>query len=352
MRADVVNIYLEKQQQIILDCSSRAEQGVPSDDVVKWAKIFITFFRCREKERAKNTGAIFPGPWRWEWCVRVCWRFVFFFSIVNIDVQETVLHVSNVRVQRGATIILDGISWQIKQGEHWAILGANGSGKTSLLSVLSGYLSFTSGEIQVLGKKFGQTDWRELRKKIGLVSSSIRQLMPDSEPALLTVLSGKDAVLDVWGNGSPTDRARARKFLRQVECEYLAARPWLVLSQGERQRVLIGRALMAKPKLLILDEPCAGLDPVARENLLQFLQRLGAQKNSPTLVFVTHHIEEIMPVFSHAMILKSGRVIGKGEKHSILTSALLSHALDAKIKVAGKQGRYTAKIQSNRRFTF
>ncbi len=229
------------------------------------------------------------------------------------------------------------------------MLGANGSGKTSLLSALTGYLSATSGEIELLGKKFGQTDWRELRKRIGLVSSSVRQMMAEAEPALLTVSSGKNAVIDYWGNGTPADRKRARRILKQVECEYLADRPWQVLSQGERQRVLIGRALMAKPRLLILDEPCAGLDPVARENLLQFLQRLGSQRHSPTLVLVTHHIEEIMPVFSHALLLKSGRVIAAGEKNAVLISALLSRAFDAKFHVARNRKRFEAKLNSNSR---
>lgn len=266
--------------------------------------------------------------------------------------RKPVLQISNLHIQRADTAILHDISWRIERGQHWAILGANGSGKTSLLSALAGYLSFTSGEIEVLSEKFGETDWRELRKKIGLVSSSIRQLMSDYEPALLTVLSGKEALIDVWGEGSPKDRARARKILQQVECEYLADRLWQVLSQGERQRVLIGRALMAKPKLLILDEPCAGLDPVARENLLQFLQRLGSRQDSPTLVLVTHHIEEIMPVFSHALVLKTGEVIAGGEKNSVVTSALLSRAFGAKIKVAKKQKRFTAKIASSTRNVF
>jgi iron complex transport system ATP-binding protein len=264
-------------------------------------------------------------------------------------VGKPVLQISNLRIQRGETIILGDVSWRIERGEHWVILGANGSGKTSLLSALAGYLETTSGEIQVLGETFGHTDWRELRKKIGLVSSSIRQLMPEAEPALLTVLSGKDAVIDVWGDGLPKDRARARKILKQVECEYLSDRAWLFLSQGERQRVLIGRALMANPKLLILDEPCAGLDPVARENLLQFLQRLGSLKNSPTLILVTHHIEEIMPVFSHTLVLKSGRVISSGGKNSTVTSPLLSRAFDAQIKVEKKQNRFTARIKTSNR---
>lgn len=259
--------------------------------------------------------------------------------------RKAVLQISNLRIQRGDTTILDNICWRIEHGQHWAILGANGSGKTSLLSALAGYLETTAGEIEVLGETFGQTDWRELRKKIGLVSSSIRQLMPEAEPALLTVLSGKDAVIDVWGDGLPKDRARARKILKQVECEYLAERAWLFLSQGERQRVLIGRALMAKPKLLILDEPCAGLDPVARENLLQFLQRLGSRQDSPTLILVTHHIEEIMPVFSHALLLKAGSVIEYGDKKSVVTTAKLSRAFDAKIKVTEKQRRFAAEIR-------
>jgi iron complex transport system ATP-binding protein len=260
-------------------------------------------------------------------------------------VANTILNVSNLRIQRDRTLILNDLSWEIERGQHWTILGANGSGKTSLLSALSGYLSFTSGEIEVLGEKFGETDWRELRKKIGLVSSSIRQMMAEHEPALLTVLSGKEAMIDVWGEGSRSDRAQARKILQQVECEYLADRLWQVLSQGERQRVLIGRALMARPKLLILDEPCAGLDPVARENLLQFLQRLGSRKNSPTLVLVTHHIEEIMPIFSHALVLKSGNAIARGEKNSVVTSSILSRAFDAKVKVERKRNRFHAVVR-------
>lgn len=257
---------------------------------------------------------------------------------------RTVLQVSHLSIHRGDTVILDDVCWRIERGQHWAMLGANGSGKTSLLSALTGYLNATSGEIELLGQKFGQADWRELRKQIGLVSSSVRQMMAESEPALLTVLSGKNAVIDYWGNGTQADRLRARRILKQVECEYLADRPWQVLSQGERQRVLIGRALMATPRLLILDEPCAGLDPVARENLLQFLQRLGSKRSSPTLVLVTHHIEEIMPVISHALVLKAGRVIASGEKRAVLTSAKLSGAFSARIQVRQLRDRFTATV--------
>ena len=184
--------------------------------------------------------------------------------------KRPVLEISNLRIQRGGTVILDGVNWRVAAGEHWVILGANGSGKTSLLSALTGYLMPTDGDIFLLGKKYGQSDWRDLRKKIGLVSSSMRQMMADDEPALETVASGKYAMIDFWGRLSRAEKARALRLLKQVECEYLAERPWRVLSQGERQRVLIGRALMATPRVLILDEPCAGLDPAARERFLQF----------------------------------------------------------------------------------
>ena len=241
-------------------------------------------------------------------------------------------------------MILDNVSWCVERGQHWAILGANGSGKTSLLSALTGYLMPTAGEIFLLGQNYGQSDWRELRKKIGLVSSSVRQMMADDEPAIETVASGKYAMIDFWGRLSRADKNRALKILRQTECVHLAQRPWRVLSQGERQRVLIGRALMARPRVLILDEPCAGLDPAAREHFLQFLQRLGTRKNSPTLVLVTHHVEEIMPVFSHLLILKSGKVLATGEISAVLKTKLLSTAFAARLRLGKMKNRYSMNV--------
>jgi iron complex transport system ATP-binding protein len=259
---------------------------------------------------------------------------------------KPILEISNLRIERGGVKILDGLSWRVARGQHWVILGANGSGKTSLLSALTGYLMPTGGEIFLLGKIYGQSDWRELRKKIGIVSSSVRQMMADDEPALETVASGKYAMIDFWGRVTRAEKSQALKLLRQVECEYLAERPWRVLSQGERQRVLIGRALMAKPRVLILDEPCAGLDPAAREHFLQFIQRLGARKNSPTLVLVTHHVEEIMPVFSHLLVLKSGKVLAAGEKSAVLNSKNLSQTFGAKVKLKLKSKRYLMAVLS------
>jgi iron complex transport system ATP-binding protein len=263
--------------------------------------------------------------------------------------KEPVLSISGLRVERSGTVILDGLSWRVAPGEHWVILGANGSGKTSLLSALTGYLTPTAGELELLGQRFGQSDWRELRKHVGIVSSSIRQRIPEHEPALTTVVSGKDAMIDFWGRVSKSDRKAALEILDQTECAYLADRPWRVLSQGERQRVLIARALMAKPRLLILDEPCAGLDPVARERFLNFVENLGRRKNSPALILVTHHVEEIMPVFSHVLLLKNGTALDCGEKKKALSSRNLEATFEARMRLSVKNERYALRIMKKPR---
>jgi iron complex transport system ATP-binding protein len=199
--------------------------------------------------------------------------------------------------------------------------------------------------VEVLGQRYGHSDWRELRLRIGLVSSAIRQQIPPDEPALETVVSGRYAMIDFWGKMTTGDRRRARHMLRQTECLELAERPWLFLSQGERQRVLIARSLMGKPALLILDEPCAGLDPAAREHFLQFLQRLGRGPRAPTLVLVTHHVEEIVPAFSHVLILKKARVMAQGLKKKHLTSVALSEAFAEIATLRQQRGRYTLQLR-------
>lgn len=263
--------------------------------------------------------------------------------------KPPILEVSNLTVRRGDTVILDRVSWRVGPGEHWVILGANGSGKTTLLNALAGYEFATDGEVTVLGERFGESDWRELRKHIGLVSSSVRQRMADEEPALESVVSGKYAMIDFRGRITPSDRVRATRILRQTGCAHLAERPWRVLSQGERQRVLIGRALMAAPRVLILDEPCAGLDPVAREHFLQFLDRLARRKTAPALVLVTHHVEEILPAFSRVLILKKGRVLAAGAKAEMLTSRNLSRAFGAAVRLRAAPGRPALAIVASAR---
>jgi iron complex transport system ATP-binding protein len=258
--------------------------------------------------------------------------------------MQPILEVSNLTILRDDVQILSEVSWRVERGEHWVILGPNGSGKTSLLSSLTGYLTPTRGDISVLNRRFGHSDWRELRQQIGLVSSSIRQLMAESEPALYTVASGRYAVIDFWGTPSKSDQAAARHLLEEVDCAQLADRPWQVLSQGERQRVLIARALMAKPKILILDEPCAGLDPVAREHFLQFIEQLGRRPSAPTLVFVTHHVEEITPLFTHALLLRGGKVAGSGPIEQELHSKSLSLIFGAPTRLRRRMGRYSLTV--------
>jgi iron complex transport system ATP-binding protein len=259
-----------------------------------------------------------------------------------------ILEVNDLRVTRGDTTILDQVSWRVERGEHWAILGANGSGKTSLLKALTGYLSPSSGDVSLLGRRYGSCDWRDLRLKIGVVMSAFATSIPPAEIALDTVVSGKFAQLDLWHPVAPADRTAALRLLRANQLGSLARREWLYLSQGERQRVLIARALMAHPQLLILDEPCAGLDPVARENFLRFIEqlaertraRVNGSKRSPALVLVTHHVEEITPAFTHALLLRGGRVYAAGPRHQVLTTENLSATFGAPLHLVRAGERY------------
>lgn len=251
-----------------------------------------------------------------------------------------VLDIRGLVVHRDETVILDRLDWRVQRGEHWVILGANGSGKTSLLSALTGYLTPSAGEMELLGETYGNSDWRELRKRVGIVSSAVRQKVPDWDSAELVVIGGKYAMLDYWGKVKAADRIEAARAMRAAECGRIAQRDWRVLSQGERQRVLIARALIAQPRVLILDEPCAGLDPVAREHFLAFLQRLAVRKNAPTLLFVTHHVEEIVPAFTHALLLRNGRLFASGEITRVLTSANLSRTFGSPLRIRRRAGRY------------
>lgn len=258
--------------------------------------------------------------------------------------STAVLDIQSLSIQRDGTAILRDVSWRVMPGEHWVILGPNGCGKTSLLAALTGYFMPTSGDIDLLGERYGESDWRKLRLQVGIVSSSIRQMMADTEPALETVASGKHAMIDFWGRPSPTDRRRALELLDQVECLHLEKRPWAVLSQGERQRVLIARALMPRPRLLILDEPCAGLDPVARELFLGFVERLAATPDGPSLVLVTHHVEEIVPCFRHVLLLREGAVVAAGPMATTLRTRLLSETFGAPVRLLRRKGRHALSI--------
>ncbi|KXU35583.1 ABC transporter [Cephaloticoccus primus] len=249
------------------------------------------------------------------------------------------LNVTDLHIRRGHTVILKQIDWRVNRGENWVILGANGSGKTSLLRALTGYFPPTRGEIELLGGQYGSCDWRALREHIGIVTSSFTSLIAVAEPALDTVISGKFAQLDLWKKVTAAEKAAARKLLDLVDGGYLAEREWQYLSQGERQRVLIARALMARPRLLILDEPCAGLDPVARVEFLKLVDRLARSPRAPALVLVTHHVEEITPAFTHALLLRKGEVVAAGLRAKTLTSQKLSQVFAADVRLSrGAQG--------------
>ena len=258
-----------------------------------------------------------------------------------------VVRLSSVSVRRDPVEVLKGVDWQIAPGENWVLLGANGSGKTSLLNVLMAYSPATQGSVEILGKCYGRYDWRELRKRVGLVGPSISAYMPAAEPAERVVESGSEAMIGSFSERNAKTRERARELLERIECSNLVGRPWRVLSQGERQRLMIGRALIAEPTLLILDEPCAGLDPAAREGFVAFLERLATQPDAPTLVLVTHHVEEISAAFSHALVLKGGRVLAQGSISEVLTHSVLSSAFGRPVAVQRDGSRYSLSFTSD-----
>jgi iron complex transport system ATP-binding protein len=266
----------------------------------------------------------------------------------NLREMEEILEVSRLRVARGRTEILRGVDWRMRRGEHWVILGPNGCGKTSLLQAVTGYLSPSDGQVALLGQVYGESDWRDLRLKVGIVTGALQASIPAAETALETIVSGRYAQLDLWARPTRADAARARRLLRFVGASRLARREWAFLSQGERQRILIARALMARPRLLILDEPCAGLDPVSREEFLWFVESLASRRAGPSLVLVTHHPEEIMPAFTHALLLREGRVFASGPMARVVTTRGLSGAFGARIRVRKVRGRFLALAAHHR----
>ncbi len=259
-------------------------------------------------------------------------------------VTHPVLSVESLRFERGSRLILDDINWQVRAGEHWVILGPNGCGKTSLINLITGYDMATSGEIDVGDARFGEADWREVRKHIGLVASTLTFYLEPGELVIDAVVSGREAMINLIGDVKPALVREARALLKRFGCAHLVDSRWGVLSQGERQKILICRALMAKFQVLILDEPCAGLDPVAREHFLTWLQNFAAQRGAPSLVLVTHHVEEILPCFNRVLLMKDGKTLASGEKGKVLTSALLSQAYGAKLKLSCSKDRYRLKL--------
>ncbi len=239
--------------------------------------------------------------------------------------------------------ILDHVSWTVQPKEHWAILGANGAGKTSLLKVVCGDLwPNRGGEVYRNGDAL--LDLGVLRRSIGWVTSTILRDIPRREMVLDTVVSGKYAQLGFWSRAQAEpgagDLAAAGGLLSELGCGHLGMRTFGTLSQGEQQKVLICRALMAAPYLLILDEPCAGMDPGARETFLSALLSLGKKKNVPAFIYVTHHPEEILPIFTRTLILKHGKVMKDGMTEEILTSRTIEQLYGVSLSLIRKNDRY------------
>ncbi|EBH4259577.1 ABC transporter ATP-binding protein [Listeria monocytogenes] len=229
----------------------------------------------------------------------------------------------NVYLKRDNKTILSDINWVVNEKENWAILGLNGSGKTTLLQLLNGYLWPSSGRLQVLGHIFGQTSLPELRKSIGWVSNALDHQLKDYELSEQIVLSGKFASIGIYAKVTADELALAKKWLIDCGGISLIGKPYKILSQGERQIVLIARALMASPKLLILDEPCNGLDLFAKERLLEKIKKIAELPGSPTMLFVTHHTEEILPCFDNIILLRDGEITHHGKTENLLTEEIL-----------------------------
>lgn len=236
----------------------------------------------------------------------------------------TILSFEHINLSKDGTPLLTDINWQIHSGEDWGLLGLNGAGKTLMLQMIAGNLWPSSGKLTVLGEVFGKTNIPNLTKRIGWVSNILQHKFYQNDVAEEIVLSGKFASIGIWQSYSAADLHTARELLASLGGASLLGKSYQVLSQGEKQLVLMARALMAKPELLILDEPCNGLDLFAREDLLARIQQIKAQPNAPTVLMVTHHTEEIPDFISHVLMIRDGQIVRQGPRAELMTPEVLT----------------------------
>ncbi len=256
------------------------------------------------------------------------------------------VRLDGVSVVRDGNALLDDVTWEVRSGERWAVLGPNGSGKTTLLRVAGSALWPTRGTVDILGERLGRVDMRALRRRIAVVSASVSRVLRPQQSAFDVVLSGRYAALETWWDRyDDGDRDEARRLLAEAGFggEAFAARPFGILSEGERQQVLLARVLMGRPELLLMDEPAAGLDLGARERLLARLAALADDPAVPPLVLVTHHVEEIPPGTTHAALVRAGTVVTAGPIGGVLTGPAVSEAFGLTVVVGHAGGRWSAR---------
>jgi iron complex transport system ATP-binding protein len=249
-----------------------------------------------------------------------------------------------VTVRRDGVPVLDGIDWQVKRNERWVVLGPNGSGKTTMLQVAGTRLWPTSGHVEVLGSELGHVDVRTLRPRVALVSGSVTRQLRADVTARDVVASGRHGALETWWHTyGAADWEKADVLLAQGGVEGVAGRSFGVISEGERQQVLLARALMSDPELVLLDEPFAGLDLGARERLLLRLRTLASDAASPPVVLVTHHCEEIPPGFTHGGLMRAGRLVAAGPLREVITSQHVSTCFDIAVEVGNNDERWWSR---------
>ncbi|HEY1703074.1 MAG TPA: ABC transporter ATP-binding protein [Trebonia sp.] len=256
---------------------------------------------------------------------------------------DEVLKLRGVSIRRETSMLLRNIDWTAHEDERWIVIGPNGAGKTTLLQVAATQLFPTEGTIEVLGEKLGDVDVFDLRPRIGLTSASLAERVPAAEKVIDLVLTASYAILGRWKEEyDSADVTRAVELLDALGCAHLIRRRFATLSEGERKRVQIARAMMPDPELLLLDEPAAGLDLGGREDLLRRLSFLARDPKAPMMVLVTHHVEEVPDGFTHAMLLRRGSVLARGRIEDVFTTKNLSRCFGVPLEIEHRNNRWSA----------
>jgi iron complex transport system ATP-binding protein len=263
--------------------------------------------------------------------------------------MPAVIEFADVTIRRGQAVLLDSVNWTVEEDERWVVLGPNGAGKTTLMQVASAQLHPSSGVAGILGEVLGTVDVFDLRPRIGLTSAALAERIPRHEMVRDVVVSASYGVLGRWRESyDELDHGRAESLLVELGATQLLDRTFGTLSEGERKRVQIARALMTDPELLLLDEPAAGLDLGGREDLVSTLAVLAADELSPATVLVSHHVEEIPPGFTHALLLRRGRDVASGPLEQVVTETLLSATFGMPLQVSHEDGRWAARRRTRR----